>query len=620
MELGTKLGRTVYVEYGLREDGGSTDMLLCLDTELAMPRGSYSLKSNDGQMILTASDTDGILYGGRALLISLLTNGSAGEADLMSPTVQERAVTLDISKGSYTKQDLQAMIRELSFGGLNTLILQFSDGERVGIESLENSSVNLANGAYLTRDEVADLAAYAAAYHVSLVPAFFAFGSKGYAADWDKVAALTVEFGVYFASLGSDVFLLTGSREDTALANELCILLTRQGYRSVRVYSEQLTGGLMADIGVYMPYDEDPYITVAGAHDIFSLVTENNTFTLFENYSPLSFGDAIEVKGSNLHITDGTVNLLLLRAYAAKLWMADDAHAAQSFVEFARVQSLVGAAPTVNTEALPASLDTTELEALIAEYPAVEENRYDYIPTSFDNYKSVISEAKTYYRGAHLLNFNQSHVDAMCSMIRAAKNNLVSITIIDPLVNLIMEYSVFYSEEHFWDPYSLETWVPYSTIVRSADQILQGGIYEPYTITLLCMQINMLKAKLVRESEVADQRVNGFLGGNFQTSYVYQGKKARMVINTERDLNVNVTMVSIFDQHGNIVALDSTITEAAYNRRKSNLRTYYVDMMMDLAPGTYTFRVYGTVDYVEANGNLSFRYTADYVDCTVTVR
>ena len=37
-------------------------------------------------------------------------------------------------------------------------------------------------------------------------------------------------------------------------------------------------------------------------------------------------------------------------------------------------------------------------------------------------------------------------------------------------------------------------------------------------------------------------------------------------------------------------------------------------------PGTYTYRVYGTVDYVEENGNLSFRYTADYVDCTITVR
>ncbi len=617
MEMEATLGHTFFVEYGSLADSESTDILLCLETASEHALGGFSLEINEGRMTLTASDTNGILYGGRMLLTALLTNGFAGEIEQASPAVAERAVTLNISKGSFAAQDLRSVIRELSFSGINALILQISDGESVGIESLKNVSVNAASGAYLTRDEFDALAAYARSYHVSLIPAFCAFGNTGYAADAAAVKALVAEFGSYFAALGSNAFLLTGSRKDVALANELYAVLSQQGYDSVRVENSQVAAGLHAAIGVYVPFNEDPSAAVAGGHAVFNSVVSNNVFGLYQSYSPLSFGDAADAEGSNLILIDGTVNILLLRAYADKLWNTD-ARTAQEFESFVWAQTYVGAAPSANAEALPDSLDTTELEALIAEFPDVTEHSYTL--SSYENYKNVIQEAETYYRGAYLLHYSQDNVDAMCSAIRAAKANLISMDITVPLLNLIMEYSMFYCEEHFWDPYSLESWVPYSTIVRSADQILQGGIYEPYTITLLCMQINTFKAKLVRESEMADQRVNGFLGGNFQTSYVYQGKKARMVINTVRDLNVNVSMVSIFDQHGNVVSLDSTITEAAYNRRQSNLRAYYVDMMMDLAPGNYTFRVYGTVDYMEANGNLSFRYTADYVDCTITVR
>ncbi len=610
MEMEAKLGRTFLVEYGTLEDGGSTDVLVRLDTDSEIPFGGYSMEMGGDQMTLTASDTNGILYGGRAVLSALLANGSV-DAATAAPAVGERAVTLDISKGEYTLQDLKAMVRELSFAGINGLILQISDGESVGVESLKNASVNAADGAYLTRDAVDALAAYARSYHVSLLPAFCAFGEMDAAA----VKALVAEFGEYFAALGCDAFLLTGGRKDVALANELYATLKQQGYGSVRVESSQLASDLNAAIDVCMPYGADASAAVASGRDVYGVVADGDASALYCDFAPLSFG----VKGSTLIPADGTVDVLLFRAYADKLWNTA-AHTAQEFEVFAWEQSLVGAAPAVNVEDLPASLDTTELEALLAEYPAVAENEYDYIPTSFKNYKDVVAEAETYYRGPHLLNFNQSHVDAMCALIRGAKENLISMTITEPLVNLLMEYSMYYAEEHLWDPFSLETWVPYSTIVRSAEQVLLSGVYEPFTIMSFCMMIELFRDDLVRESTVAHQRVNGFLGGNFQTSYVYRGKKARMVINTERDLNVNVTAVSIFEQNGDVIYLEPTVTEAAYNRRKSNLRTYYVDMIMDLAPGTYTYRVYGTVDYVEEDGNLSFRYTADYVDCTITVR
>lgn len=613
MEMEAKLGRTFFVEYGALEDGGSTDILVCMDASSEIPFGGYALTANEDQMVLTASETNGILYGGRALLASLLAN-SAVDADTAAPAVAERAVTLDISKGNYTLQDLKVLVRELSFVGLNTLILQISDGENVGIESLKNVSVNAADGSYLTRDEVDALVAYADSYHVSVLPAFCAFGSNGYAADTAFVKTLVAEYGAYFAALGCDAFLLTGSRKDVALANALYASLNQQGYGSVRVESNQLASGLNAAVDVCLPYGADA--SAADGRDLFGTVVIEDASALYQSFTPLALHN---VKGSTLILSDGTVDVTLLRAYAAKLWNTE-AHTAEEFETFAWTQSLVGAAPAVSVEDLPASLDTTELEALIAEYPAMAKKENEYIPTSFKNYKDSIAEAKTYYRGAHLLHFNQNHVDAMCSMIRGAKDSLVSMAITEPLVNLLMEYSLYYSEEHFWEPYSLETWVPYTTIVHSAEQILNSGVYEPITIVRLCMMIEIFRDDLVRESTVAHQRVSGFLGGNFQTSYVYQGKKARMVLNTQRALNINVTTVSIFEQNGEVISLDATVTEAAYNRRKSNLRTYYVDMIMDLAPGTYTYRVYGTVDYVEENGNLSFRYTADYVDCTITVR
>lgn len=608
MEMEAKLGRAFFIEYGMRADADGADALVCLDTDSEIPFGGYSLETAEGQMILTASDTNGILYGGHALLAALLTNGSA-ETQAASPAVGERAVTLDISKGGYSAQDVEALIRELSFVGANTLILQISDGESVGVESLRNVSVNSADGAYLTRDEVDALAAYARSYHVTLLPAFRAFGGM----DTAAVKALVAEFGGYFASLGSYAFLLNGDRKDEALANELYATLKGQGYGSVRVESSQIADGLNAAIDICVPYGGDA--SVAVGCDVYGVLVSEDASALYCDFTPL-WGS---VKGSTLALTEGSSDLVLIRAYADKLWNTE-AHTAQEFEAFALAQTLVGTIPAVDLESLPASLDTTELESLLAEYPAIAEKENNYIPTSFTNYRNAIQEAETFYRGVHLLHFNQNHVDAMCSMIRSAKDNLISVEITEPLIHLLMEYSLYYVEEHFWDPYSLETWVLYSAAVRSAEQILESGVYEPYTILRMCMMIEFLRDDLIRESTVAHQRVSGFLGGNFQTSYVYQGKKARMVINTERSLNINVTAVSIFDQVGDAVSLDVTVTEAAYNRRKSNLRIYYVDMIMDLEPGTYTFRVYGTVDFVEENGNLSFRYTADYVDCTIKVR
>jgi len=109
---------------------------------------------------------------------------------------------------------------------------------------------------------------------------------------------------------------------------------------------------------------------------------------LYQSFTPLALNN---VKGSTLILSDGTVDVTLLRAYAAKLWNTE-AHTAEEFETFAWTQSLVGAAPAVSVEDLPASLDTTELEALIAEYPDMAKKENEYIPTSFKNYKDSIAE------------------------------------------------------------------------------------------------------------------------------------------------------------------------------------------------------------------------------------
>lgn len=176
------------------------DVVLTLDSRI--PPEGYRLNV-DSVARITASDCDGLLYGGNALQKRFRAENSttipAFSAE-NAPDTRQRVVSLDCGRKYFTKNWICNLIREMSWMGYNTLELHFSDDSgfrmdfwdpqyyREGYQpandfswicgsnytswTLSDYKNDPDQGKYLTMGEVIEILNTAKEYHIAVIPAF----------------------------------------------------------------------------------------------------------------------------------------------------------------------------------------------------------------------------------------------------------------------------------------------------------------------------------------------------------------------------------------------------------------------------------------------------------------
>lgn len=193
-ELAEKVtGAARPITCGEQSEAGENDILLVLDNTEDIPAEGFNLVIENNNLIITASDSDGLFYGCRYLIKELLRTGSVSEAE-DAPHVAERAVSLDNGRKYFTVAWIKELIREMSWANMNALVLHFSEDMGLGIESRLYPWLNGRDGRlcvqanvseecdvrYLTQNEVAEIVEYAKLYHIEVIPSLDSPGHMNY--------------------------------------------------------------------------------------------------------------------------------------------------------------------------------------------------------------------------------------------------------------------------------------------------------------------------------------------------------------------------------------------------------------------------------------------------------
>jgi hexosaminidase len=129
----------------------------------------YRYTVADGHVLIRAREAAGAFYGTRTLL-QLLVQGNAvpaGEA-LDWPRYPERGMMVDIGRKHFTMEWLRAHIRELAWLKMNYLHLHLSDDLGFRLES--ESHPEIVSELHLSKQQMRELIALAARYHITVVP------------------------------------------------------------------------------------------------------------------------------------------------------------------------------------------------------------------------------------------------------------------------------------------------------------------------------------------------------------------------------------------------------------------------------------------------------------------
>ncbi len=191
-EYTEKLGKTFTVDYGKSYSSGSSSLVVRMQPNASIAAQAYSITVENGVAVITASDSNGVLYGLRHALKQILVNGTITDVALTTPAVAERAVSLDNGRKYFSLEWLKELVRTMSWHNMNTLTLHFSEEMGLGIESKLYPWLNGRDGTLctqaeidsdntqLTQDEVRELVAYAKLYHVDIIPSLDSPGHMNY--------------------------------------------------------------------------------------------------------------------------------------------------------------------------------------------------------------------------------------------------------------------------------------------------------------------------------------------------------------------------------------------------------------------------------------------------------
>lgn len=172
VELGAVLARAaVPVTSGTASNAVAGDILLSIGS-VTGSSGSEAYRLVAGTTLsITGPSSAGVFYGTRSLLQSLRASaGVPAETIVDWPDRAIRTLNLDIGRKFYSKAWIQGQIKNLAWMKLNTLQLHFSEDEGFRIES--KSHPEIVSSQKLSQQDVKDIVAFAAKYHVTVVPDF----------------------------------------------------------------------------------------------------------------------------------------------------------------------------------------------------------------------------------------------------------------------------------------------------------------------------------------------------------------------------------------------------------------------------------------------------------------
>ena len=133
-ELKEKVGYDLPISYGKLENAGANDIVLNLNRSNGVAVQGYSIAASTTNVVISASDADGLFYGCRNLIKQLVLNGYVASQN-ETPDVLERGMSLDNGRKYFTADWIKELIRELSWSDMNCLTLHFSEEMGLGIES-----------------------------------------------------------------------------------------------------------------------------------------------------------------------------------------------------------------------------------------------------------------------------------------------------------------------------------------------------------------------------------------------------------------------------------------------------------------------------------------------------
>ncbi|WP_194949454.1 family 20 glycosylhydrolase, partial [Actinomyces trachealis] len=131
----------------------------------------YQLSVTPQQVLITATGDAGAFYGTRTLLQSLTTSGGLQAGKVVDqPAMPVRSLHLDAARKYFTKDWIIKQIQEMSWVKLNQLQYHFSENEGFRLESKTHPEIM--SSEYITQEELKEIIAAGAKYHVEIVPAF----------------------------------------------------------------------------------------------------------------------------------------------------------------------------------------------------------------------------------------------------------------------------------------------------------------------------------------------------------------------------------------------------------------------------------------------------------------
>ena len=189
-----KPGKTpMPIVWGEAQYANETDIVFVLTEDYETE--AYGVSITPRQVLISASDADGLLGGGRMALKTLIAgNGNTLSACIYSfaPDTQERVLMLDCARKYWSVAWIKNLLREMSWMGYNALELHmtedqgircdiWSDGEDcngndlsflIGYDSNWNTDYPDPNAEKsYTADDLREIVAYAKTMHIEVIPA-----------------------------------------------------------------------------------------------------------------------------------------------------------------------------------------------------------------------------------------------------------------------------------------------------------------------------------------------------------------------------------------------------------------------------------------------------------------
>lgn len=187
------------ISYGAKENAGNSDIVLLLDASQGIAAEGYKISITDGQLVICASDADGLFYGCRYVEQAMLQQSglTVGKTYSDKPDCAERGFFLDCGRKYYSPEWIKDMIKEISWSNMNAIYLHFSEEMGFRLESKtypwlagadntlcvngSDSGIAADNDKYITQDEMREIAEVAKLYHVEIIPSLDSPGHMNYA-------------------------------------------------------------------------------------------------------------------------------------------------------------------------------------------------------------------------------------------------------------------------------------------------------------------------------------------------------------------------------------------------------------------------------------------------------